>query len=245
MSRTTRVRIVSSTVLKALTTVRAALTEAGPTMSCTPVGPPRTPDVARSQALLAVNADALREWGASLAAGGTLSSDEAALVSTTNQVMTGSQEFVSNLSALADQVAIEQRTIIASTVRSTLEESGWTVHAVPGVEADQYTGIEATRGSEHFVAGVVANEVIADQAGAHDCRETVSMLAAALQVVGSNVAVVDDVEHDGTGGALYALEGGPTLAHAIQASLRRSPLKLCTTSRVTSAPAAIVSRASS
>jgi hypothetical protein len=127
---------------------------------------------------------------------------------------------VSSMSA-ADLLAIRQRTLIAETTRAALARQGWTVTVVDGGGADRYTGIEATRGTEHLVAAVGADDLIADQAGAHDCAATVDAITAGLEAIGATAAVVDDVPHDGQGGSLYALDGGPTKAHAIAATLRR------------------------
>jgi hypothetical protein len=127
---------------------------------------------------------------------------------------------VSSMGA-ADLLAIQQRTLIAETTRAALAEQGWTVTVVDGGDADRYTGIEATRGTEHLVAAVGADDLIADQAGAHDCAATVDAITAGLEAIGATATVVDDVPHDGQGGSLYALDGGPTKAHAIAATLRR------------------------
>jgi hypothetical protein len=121
----------------------------------------------------------------------------------------------------ADQVVIQQRTLIAETTRATLASEGWTVTVVDGGDADRYTGIEATRGTEHLVAAIGADDLIADQAGAHDCSATVDTITAGLTAIGATTTVVDDDPHDGQGGSLYALDGGPTKAHAIAATLRR------------------------
>ena len=93
---------------------------------------------------------------------------------------------------------------------------------IDGGAADRYTGIEATRGTEHLLAAVGAEELIADQAGAHDCAATVQVIADGLRAVGATATVTDDVPHDGQGGTLYAIEGGPSRAHAIAATLRRA-----------------------
>jgi hypothetical protein len=121
----------------------------------------------------------------------------------------------------ADQLVIQQRTLIAETTRATLASEGWTVTVVDGGDADRYTGIEATRGTEHLVAAIGADDLIADQAGAHDCSATVDTITAGLTAIGATATVVDDVPHDEQGGSLYALDGGPTKAHAIAATLRR------------------------
>ncbi len=123
----------------------------------------------------------------------------------------------------ADLLAIQQRVLIAEATRAALASQGWTVTVVDGGDADRYTGIEATRGTEHLVAAVGADELIADQAGAHDCAATVDAITAGLEAIGATAAVVNDVPHDGQGGSLYAVDGGPTKAHAIAATLRRKP----------------------
>jgi len=123
----------------------------------------------------------------------------------------------------ADQQAIQQRAVLAETTRAALATEGWTVTVVDGDGADSYTGIEATRGTEHLVAAVGANDLIADQAGAHDCAATVEAITAGLRAIGATATVTDDVAHDGNGGSLYAVPGGPTKAHAIASSLRRPP----------------------
>lgn len=122
----------------------------------------------------------------------------------------------------ADQQAIQQRTLIAETTRAALASQGWTVTVVDGDGADRYTGIEATRGTEHLVAAVGADDLIADQAGAHDCAATVEAITAGFRAIGATATVVDDVPHAGQGGSLYAVPGGPTKAHAIARTLRRA-----------------------
>lgn len=123
----------------------------------------------------------------------------------------------------ADQQAIQQRTLIAETTRAALASQGWTVTVVDGDGADRYTGIEATRGTEHLVAAVSADDLIADQAGAHDCMATVEAITSGLRAIGATATVTDDVPHDGQGGSLYTVPGGPTKAHAIARTLRRVP----------------------
>ena len=123
----------------------------------------------------------------------------------------------------ADQQAIQQRTLIAETTQAALASQGWTVTMVDGDGADRYTGIEATRGTEHLVAAVGADDLIADQAGAHDCTATVEAITSALGAIGATATVTDDVPHDGQGGSLYTVPGGPTKAHAIARTLRRPP----------------------
>ena len=93
----------------------------------------------------------------------------------------------------ADQQAIQQRTLIAETTQAALASQGWTVTMVDGDGADRYTGIEATRGTEHLVAAVGADDLIADQAGAHDCTATVEAITSALGAIGATATVTDDV----------------------------------------------------
>jgi hypothetical protein len=126
------------------------------------------------------------------------------------------------MAGTAAMQAIEHRALIADATRSALIGEGWTVTMVDGGAADRYTGIEATRGTEHLVAAVGADEVIADQAGAHDCAATVEVIAGSLRAIGATPTLTDDVPHDGQGGTLYAVRGGPTRAHAIAATLRRA-----------------------
>ena len=135
-------------------------------------------------------------------------------------VLPGAGAAMTGISA-ADQLAVQQRTLITETTRAALASEGWTVTVVDGGGADRYTGIEATRGTEHLVAAVGADDLIADQAGAHDCAATVEAITAGLEAIGATATVVGDVPHDGQGGSLYALDGGPTKAHAIAATMRR------------------------
>jgi hypothetical protein len=152
----------------------------------------------------------LQGTGGALVAQGAMT---ASLATNTGAAMSGM--------STADRLAIQQRTLIAETARAALASEGWTVTVVDGGDADRYTGIEATRGTEHLVAAVGTDDLIADQAGAHDCAATVDAITAALMAIGATATVVDDVPHDGRGGSLYALDGGPTKAHAIAATLRR------------------------
>src|SRR5262249_26490827 len=127
-------------------------------------------------------------------------------------------------------------TQITTAVTNVLEGQGWTVTVIDGGDPDRYTGIEATRGTEHFVAGAAAGELIADQAGAHDCDATVEAITASLSQIGM-ATITQDVPPGAAGGTLYALAGGPTRAHAVQASLRRDKLRAKRRQRTT--PAAI------
>jgi hypothetical protein len=134
----------------------------------------------------------------------------------------GMMEGTAAMAGAAAMQAIEQRALIAEATRSALVSEGWTVTMVDGGAADRYTGIEATRGTEHLVAAVGADELLADQAGAHDCAATVGVIAGSLRAIGATPTLTDDVPHDGQGGSLYAIHGGPTRAHAIAATLRRA-----------------------
>lgn len=117
----------------------------------------------------------------------------------------------------------ERRAVLAEAATATLVAQGWTVTVAEG-DADHYTGIEATRGDEHLLAAVGADDLITDQAGAHDCAATMEAVFAGLRERGADVTVTDDVEHDGSGGSLYTVTGaGPTRAHAIAATLRQAP----------------------
>jgi hypothetical protein len=141
-----------------------------------------------------------------------------------HQALTRGHDAMAGSTAMAGRAAmepVEQRALLAETTRNALLAEGWTVTMVEGGGTDHYTGIEATRGTEHLVAAVGFDELIADQAGAHDCAATMEVITAGLQAIGVEPAVTDDVRHDGQGGTLYAIRGGPTRAHAIAAALRR------------------------
>jgi hypothetical protein len=114
----------------------------------------------------------------------------------------------------------ERRAVLTAAATAVLADGGWTVTVVHG-DADHYTGIEATRGNEHLLAAVGADDLITDQAGAHDCTATLDAILSGLQADGAEVKVTNDVAHDGTGGSLYAIAGGPTRAHAIASTLRQ------------------------
>jgi ribosomal protein S5 len=117
---------------------------------------------------------------------------------------------------------VERRAVLAETTRATLAAEGWTVTMVEG-DAEHYTGIKATRSDEHLLAAVGADDVITDQAGAHDCAATLQAVLAGLRARGAEPTVTDETEHDGRGGSLYAVRGGPSRAHAIAATLRQAP----------------------
>ncbi len=142
-----------------------------------------------------------------------------------HHALTHGQGVMTEAAASVDEAMlqlIEQRALIAETTRNALVGEGWTVTVIEGGGADRYTGIEATRGTEHLLAAVGADELIADQAGAHDCAATVEMIANGLRAIGATPMVTDDVPHDGQGGSLYAIAGGPSRAHAIAATLRKT-----------------------
>lgn len=115
---------------------------------------------------------------------------------------------------------VERRAVLAATTKAKLVAQGWTVTMVDG-DADHYTGIEATLGDEHLLAAVGADDLITDQAGAHDCGATLDAILSGLRADGAEVTIIDDVAHDGRGGSLYSVVGGPTRAHAIAVTLRQ------------------------
>src|SRR5438105_274435 len=124
---------------------------------------------------------------------------------TLHHALTHGQGVMAGTAASAGQAAmqaIEQRALIAEATRSALVGEGWTVTMVDGGGADRYTGLEATRGTEHLLAAVGSDELIADQAGAHDCAATVEVIADGLRAIGATPTVTDDVPHDGQGGTL-------------------------------------------
>ncbi len=137
--------------------------------------------------------------------------------------------------ALARAVAVEQRRLIASTIANTLMAANWTVTVVDGGAPDRCTGIEATRGTEHLLAAACYGDLVVDQAGADD-RGAGDDLVEGLRQVGGTVvagtAVAGQAAAAGTGdraiGTLYGIRGGPSLAHAIQAGLRRSQVTAVT-----------------
>jgi hypothetical protein len=116
---------------------------------------------------------------------------------------------------------VERRAVLAEATKAVLAAGGWTVTVVHG-DADHYTGIEATRSDEHLLAAVGANDLITDQVGAHDCAGTLDAILSGLRSDGAEVTVTNDVAHDGRGGSLYNLSGGPTRAHAIASTLRQA-----------------------
>lgn len=229
MSKTTRVRILSQPL-------RANLT--------------------RAQAVMACDVGTLYSAAATIAAGQALTSTQVATLNAVRDVLSLGQVAAARLvlpassvlsapdrklaaqsaAALADAAAVEQRGLIASTVVNTLKAENWTVTVVDGGSPDRYTGIEATRGTEHLIAAVGPGELIADQAGAHDCGATVDTLTDGLREVGCAVTVCDDVPHDNSGGTLFALPARPTRAHAVQASLRPEVSRTGTGKRRTAPP---------
>jgi len=125
-------------------------------------------------------------------------------------------------SSADDALASTQcRAVLVEATRAVLAADGWTVTVVDG-DPGHYTGIEATRGDEHLLAAVGAGDLITDQAGAHDCAGTVDAILSGLQAAGAEVTVTNDVAHDGRGGSLYTVSGGPTRAHAIASTLRQT-----------------------
>jgi hypothetical protein len=215
MSRTTRVRVrvISQSLLASFT---------------------------RPQAVMTCDVGSLYGAAAAIAAGTTLTSTQVSALEAARQVLGGGASIAAargmsahdrtllaqSVSAMADAAATEQRGLVAATLATTLRADNWIVTVVDGGDPDRYTGIEATRGTEHLVAAVGPGELITDQAGAHDCDATVDTIVTGLQAIGWSAAIADDVRHDGTGGSLYALSGGPTKAHAVQATLRRDAVRM-------------------
>lgn len=113
----------------------------------------------------------------------------------------------------------ERRAALTAATRAVLVAQGWTVTVADG-DADHYTGIEATCGDEHLLAAVGTDDLITDQAGAHDCAATLDAILSGLRADGAMVAVTDNVAHDGRGGSLYSVAAGPDRAHAIARTLR-------------------------
>lgn len=209
MSRTTRVRVLSQPLVATLT---------------------------RAQAVMACDVGTLYCAAAMIAAGQPITSDQVATLNAVRDVL-GLSEVITtspvtlgqgrtlaarSVAAIADSTAVEQRHLIASTLVNALKAENWTVTVIDGGAPDRYTGIEATRGTEHLVAAVGPGELIADHAGAHDGSAIVDCLTQGLREVGCAVSVDDDSggPDDGQGGTLFSLRGAPTRAHAIQASLR-------------------------
>jgi hypothetical protein len=185
------------------------------------------------QAIMGMDVDALHAAADQIAAGAALTSAQTSAIEAAHHVLGGPgsltaasrlpsadrAQMSAAVTALGDAAAIGQRTLITAAVTSALEDGGWTVTVVDGGDADRYSGIEATRDTEHLVAAAGAGELITDQSGARDCGGTVAVLTAALRRIGL-VTIANDIPHAGAGGTLYALDGGPTRAHAVQASLR-------------------------
>jgi hypothetical protein len=224
MSRSTRVRLVDARLQLALT---------------------------GQHALMAVDCHVL--WGIAelVSLGRTLSASQQSLVSASAQVLADDGVLPltpvptlladpSALRELADAAAVEQRQRVTVALEAALADDAWLVTVVPGRSPDRFTGLEATRGDEHLVAALGAGEVVIDQSGAVDCLRTVAKLTEALATLGCHVRVDDDVEHDGRGGPLYGLPGGPTRAHAVESALRPAPPRPRRTSR---APATDVDEA--
>jgi hypothetical protein len=210
---------------------------------------PLAVSLTRAQTVLACDVGSLYAAAAMLGSGGSLTGDQLAMLSSVREVLArDSAELVihappepdpapgpgaitaSQASAIADAAAVEQRGLLASTVANTLMAANWTVTLVDGGPPDRFTGIEATRGTEHLVLGVGHGVLIVDQAGVDD-RDAVEVLAEGLREIGCVVAVPDEGPGErpdegpgeGQGRTLYALRGGPSLAHAIQALLTYGP----------------------
>ncbi len=193
-------------------------------------------DLTRAQALLACDVGSLYRAAAAIAAGAMPTRDQVQAFNAVHEALGGTAPIgpgpamaredrallAASVAMLADTAAVRQRSMLASTVAHTLQAEGWTVTVIDAGGPDRYAGIEATRGTEQLVAAAGPGELIADQAGLHECGATVEVLASGLQEIGCAVAITDDVSQDGDG-ALFALPGGPTRAHAVQASLRRDP----------------------
>jgi hypothetical protein len=168
---------------------------------------------------------ALTSGHGSMSVGGTLSAGSAGLSGESVGLAAGASMLSAGASALSGGMPAlsmaQQRATLAEVVCATLDRGDWTVTVVDASEPDGYVGIEATRGSEHLLAAVGADELITDQAGSHDCAATVESIVSGLREAGAAVSVTDDVPHDGSGGSLYAIAGAPSRAHAIAATLRR------------------------
>ncbi len=209
---------------------------------------PLTPSLTRAQAMLACDVGSLYAAAGALAEGKPLSgsqllalhavrellsSDPADLVvhpaAEPEGTLAASVLTTPEAAAIAEAAAVEQRRLLASTVVNTLMAANWTVTVVAGEAAGQYTGIEASRGIEHLIAGVSHGELIVDQAGTQD-RDAVEEIIEGLREIGCVVALADGPAEE-SGGLLYALtsaapggqtpRGEPSLAHAIQARLGR------------------------
>lgn len=167
----------------------------------------------------------LKSRHGSLSAGGTLSAGSTVLSPQGAGLAGGMSMLSAGASALpGDMPALsmtQQRATLAEVVRATLDGEDWTVTVEDASQPDGYVGIEATRGSEHLLAAVGADELITDQAGAHDCAGTLESIVSGLRAAGVAASVTDDAPHDGSGGSLYAIASGPNRAHAIATTLRR------------------------
>jgi hypothetical protein len=199
------------------------------------VSQPLAASLTRAQTLLACDVAALYRTAAALAAGQPAAGADLAMLHAVGEVLScNPAELVIHVQpdpdkapavptaraalAIADGAAVEQRGLLASTIANTLMAANWTVTVVDGGAPERYTGIEATRGTEHVIVGVGAGELIADQASSDD-RWVVDVLIEGLREIGCAVAIAEDPAGPGSGGSLYALRGGPSLAHAIQALL--------------------------
>ena len=202
---------------------------------------PLTADLTRAQALLACDVDALYAVAQAVTAGHPLASPQLALLAAVREVLSfDPAELVIHLppqsaagqdtdqltgqevAAIADVAAVGQRGLIASTITNTLLAENWTVTLVEGGPPERFTGIEATRATEHLLVGVGYGEFIADEAGAGE-RGAIESLIEGLRETGCVVARTDAEPAGEPRRTLYALRGGPSLAHAIQSLLRREP----------------------
>src|SRR5260370_13102833 len=207
MGRTTRVRVLSKPLVASLT---------------------------RAQAVMACAVSMFYSAAAMLAAGQTLTDAQVGTLNAVTDMLGLGQVLgcapaaaapdpkmvATSIAAMADATVVEQRGLLASTIVNTLMADNWTVTVVDGGDPDRYTGIEATRGTEHLIAAVGPDELTVDQVGAHDCGGTVDVLVEGLLEIGCALMIADDTPHKGSGGPVYALEGGPTLAHATPLSVR-------------------------
>lgn len=223
MSKTARVRLVSRPLLANFT---------------------------RAQTVLACDVTMLYSAAATIAAGQPLTEAQVATINSVSDALaldeatqlssaipvSDRKRVAKSVEATADAAAVEQRRLLASTVVNTLRAENWIVTIVDGGYPDRYTGIEATRGAEHLVAAVRPGEMITDQASGHDGDETVEALAQGLREVGCAVSVDEGVPRDGGGGTLFSLRGGPTHAHAVQASLRHDPREVTAASHREAGP---------
>lgn len=197
------------------------------------ISQPLLDSLTRPQAIMSCDVRSLYAAAAAVTAGATLTNGQSGALETVWQVLGGSAPIrvrpdlpaadrgplARSIELLADSAAAEQRRLVTTTVANTLEAEDWTVTVVHGGPPGHYAGIEATRASEHLIVAVGPGELVVDQSGARDCGATVDMIINGLREIGWTT-VIADAPHDGSGGSLYVLPGGPTRAHAVQASLR-------------------------